>query len=244
MYNNISIIGSTGTIGSALTHQLAQLYPSSHISAFSRKNLDGDNQNHPKHSNVRPYNIEYVEESIKEAAYIASHENKLDLIVVTTGVLHSEGIKPEKSLKDLSAANLQHIYEANTILPTLIAKHFIPCLNRNRRSCFAVLSARVGSISDNHSGGWYSYRASKAALNMIIKTASIETRRTHPESVIVGLHPGTVDSQLSKPFQRNVPKDKLFTAQHSARCLINVLNTLSPNQSGKIIAWDGKEITP
>ena len=107
---------------------------------------------------------------------------------------------------------------------------------------FAALSARVGSIQDNQLGGWHAYRASKAALNMLLKTLSIELARRNPTALCVGLHPGTVDTRLSEPFQRGVPEGKLFSPRRSARCLLNVLDRLSPEQSGQVFAWDGQPI--
>lgn len=164
----------------------------------------------------------------------------LKLILVAIGTLHrDDGTGPEKSWRDLSSDNMAEIFAANTIAPSLVAKHFLPLLPRNERSVFAALSARVGSISDNQLGGWYSYRASKAALNQIIKTASIELARTKPNAICLGLHPGTVDTDLSKPFQANVSEGKLFTPEISASHLLNVISNATPAQSGSLLAWDG-----
>ena len=175
---------------------------------------------------------------------IASKDALLDMVIVATGILHEGEMMPEKSLKDLNAEKFHRLFEVNTIAPILIAKHFLPKLNRETRSIFAALSARVGSISDNHLGGWYSYRASKAALNMVIKNLAIEISRSNKKAIIVGLHPGTVDSNLSKPFQRNVPQRKLFKSEYSTQKLLEVLANLTSKQSGKCFAWDGKEILP
>lgn len=149
---------------------------------------------------------------------------------------------PEKTWRDLSGEAMARVFATNTIAPSLIAKHFLPLLPRSGRSVFAVLSARVGSISDNRLGGWYSYRASKAALNQIIKTASIELARTRPEAICLGLHPGTVDTTLSKPFQTNVARGKLFTPQMSASYLLEVIGNAAPVQSGSLLAWDGSVV--
>ena len=132
----------------------------------------------------------------------------------------------------------------NTIGPTLIGKYFIPYLRKDEKSVFAFLSARVGSISENKLGGWYSYRASKTALNQIIKNFSIEIKRTNKNAIFVGLQPGTVKSFLSKPFERNVKEDNLFTPEYSAEKLLQVINDLSPDDSGKFFAWNGEEIQP
>lgn len=184
------------------------------------------------------------ESSIAKAASIASQDMLLDLVLVTTGILHDREIMPERSLQELSSEKFHHLFKANTILPALAAKHFLPKLTKDRRSIFAAISARVGSISDNRLGGWYAYRASKAALNMVIKSASIEMRRRSKQAFVVGLHPGTVDSKLSKPFQNHVPGSMLFTPEYSAKCLLSVLNQLNEGDSGKCFAWDGKEVEP
>ena len=239
MFKNIAIIGASGAIGIAFTEQLSALYAGATIHVFSRNELK------PSANNTINYVIDYKNEaSIETAASVASKESPLDMVIVATGMLHVDGIMPEKALRELSAEKFHYLFEVNTILPALIAKHFLPNLNRNNRSIFAALSARVGSISDNQLGGWYAYRASKAALNMIIKNAAIEIGRRNKKSIIVGLHPGTVDSSLSKPFQGNVPDGKLFTADFSVKKLLEVLENLSPEHSGRCFAWDGKEVEP
>ena len=239
MGKNIAIIGTSGAIGSSLTLQLYKLYPDATIHSFSRQ----------KPAIVLPdliFNkMDYQNEtSIENSALIASRVNPLDIVIVATGILHSGDLMPEKSLKELSAQKFKLLFEVNTIAPALIAKHFLPKLNRENLSIFAAISARVGSISDNYLGGWYAYRASKSALNMIIKNAAIEIGRRNKNAVIVGLHPGTVDSKLSKPFQGNIPDNKLFTPEYSAQKLLEVISTLKPRQSGKCWAWDGTEVEP
>lgn len=227
---NISILGASGAIGRALTKLLSEKYPNASMFAFSRNG---------QHS------IDYSrEDSIAKAAELATEEKPLDLVIVANGILHEDSLMPEKSLRDLSAEKFHRIFEVNTITPALISKYFLPKLNKEHPSIFAALSARVGSISDNHLGGWYAYRASKAALNMIIKNTAIEVGRSNKHAMIVGLHPGTVDSYLSKPFQGNVASGKLFTPDYSAEKLLEVLENLSPAQTGKCFAWDGKEVLP
>ena len=132
----------------------------------------------------------------------------------------------------------------NTIGPTLVGKYFIPLLQKSSKSTFAFLSARVGSITDNKIGGWYSYRASKTALNQIIKNFSIEVKRSNPEAIFVGLQPGTVKSYLSKPFEKNVKSNSLFTPDYSAKKLLEVIANLDIEDTGKIFAWNGEEIQP
>ncbi len=227
---NIAILGASGAIGSAFTKLLYEKYPNASLFAFYRNGA---------------HSIDYSSEySLAEAAEIATKEKSLDLVIVANGILHDEQLMPEKSLRDLSAEKFHRIFEVNTITPALIAKHFLPKLNKEQPSIFAALSARVGSISDNQLGGWHAYRASKAALNMIIKNAAIEVGRRNKQAIIVGLHPGTVDSDLSKPFQGNVADGKLFTPEYSVEKLLEVLKNLSPEQTGKCFAWDGKEILP
>ena len=236
MYHTIAVIGNSGAIGGAFIAELLKLYPQAVIHTFSRHDEERDNH----------HVIDYADEkTIESAAHNASQNKPFDLIVVATGILKIEpDIEPEKSLRDLSAQKFETIFAANTIFPALIAKHFLSHLNKESRAVFAVLSARVGSISDNRLGGWYAYRSSKSALNMIIKNASIEIGRRLPHAIIVSLHPGTVDSNLSKPFQGQVSKDKLFTPEYSAKKLIDVVNQLTPSDSGKCFAWDGQEIAP
>jgi len=233
----IAIIGASGTIGKAFVKHFLQNKQVEELYLFSRSEIDFEDSR-IIHNFV---DIE-DEESIKKSANIVSTNTKLDLIIVTTGILNTQNILPEKSLKDLSQDKFFKLYNINTIGPALIAKYFISKLNHNSKSIFAVLSARVGSISDNYLGGWYSYRCSKAALNMLIKNISIEISRKHPYPIIVGLHPGTVDSKLSSRFISNVRQDKIFTADYAVTKMIMVLLSLSNEDTGKLFAWDGKEI--
>jgi len=220
-----------------LLNQLAGQQQNADIHAFSRGIAASP------HGNVSHHQIDYTDESsIAGAAAIASAAAPLDLVLVTTGLLHDQDIMPEKSLGDLSSTKFQRLFAANTILPALLAKHFLPRIVTDKRAIFAAVSARVGSISDNRLGGWYAYRASKAALNMVIKNAAIEIGRRYKQAVIVGLHPGTVDSSLSKPFQGNVPEGKLFTPEFSAKKLLLVLDGLAAKDSGRCFAWDGSEV--
>ena len=239
MLKNIVIIGSAGALGNALTTQVSLSNPDAVIHAFSRK------ESLAELKNISTHVIDYGSEiSIESAALLASEDGPIDLLIIATGILHDGEFTPEKSLKELSAEKLQYFFTANTILPAIVAKHFTPHLNKTEQSIFAVLSARAGSISDNGMGGWYSYRASKAALNMIIKNVSIEVGRRNKKAIIVGLHPGTVDSNLSKPFKKNVPEGQLFTPDYSALKLLDVLFDLMPKDSGNFFAWDGEEIDP
>lgn len=159
------------------------------------------------------------------------------------GVLHTEqGIQPEKTWRHLNLEQMQQVFAINAFGPALLSKHIIPLMPRTNRAIFASVSARVGSISDNHIGGWYSYRASKAAHNMLIKTISIEAQRKRKELICVSLHPGTVDTALSQPYTKRYDPKKLFTPQQSCDYLSAVLQQLSPTDTGSFFAWDGQPI--
>jgi NAD(P)-dependent dehydrogenase (short-subunit alcohol dehydrogenase family) len=159
--------------------------------------------------------------------------------------LHNDDlVYPEKSIRDISADKLKKVLMVNTVGPTLIGKYFIPFLNKDNKNVFAFLSARVGSISENKLGGWYSYRASKTALNQIVKNFSIEIKRSNPNSIFTVLQPGTVKSNLSKPFEKNVQPDQLFSPDYSAQRMLDVIDRLTPDDSGKFYAWNGEEIQP
>jgi len=165
----------------------------------------------------------------------------LHLVISTLGTLHQDGAKAEKSLAQLDLAGLQASFASNAFAPILLLKHLLPLL-RKAPATFAALSARVGSIGDNRLGGWYSYRASKAALNQLLHTASIELRRLNPSATVLALHPGTTDTELSRPFQGNVPPGKLFDPGFTAHCVIQQVATLGPSDSGGFWAWDGQAI--
>lgn len=180
--------------------------------------------------------------SVRETCRAVAEPGPPDLVVIASGILHEEGIAPEKSLRDLEAVRLQRLFAVNTVLPAMIVSHLAPQMHRRRPYTIAALSARVGSISDNRLGGWYAYRASKAALNMIIRTASIELARRNPQSIIVGLHPGTVDSALSRPFRKSVPEVKLFSPEFAAGKLLDVIAGLQPSDSGGCFDWAGEAI--
>ena len=236
---NAVIIGSSGAIGKALVEAASASGDYQKIYALSRKTVKFESSKVYSH----PINLE-SEESISNASEHLSKRGSIDLLIMATGMLHDVDVKPEKSLRDISAEKLQKVFMINTAGPALIAKYFFPLLRRDSRSIAAILSARVASITDNRLGGWYSYRASKAALNMIIKNSAIEMARRNPKTIIVGLHPGTVDSNLSKPFQRGVPEGKLFTPEFSATSLMSVLLSLNQEVTGKCFAWNGLEIPP
>ena len=233
----VIIVGSTGGIGKAFIDTLCDTQQVSQIYALSRQ---GKSHPSPKVANLT---FDFTDETSIEAAAEALRETgPFDLCIIATGLLQGEGIAPEKNMRAMSLKAFQQSFMTNTFGPAVTAKHFLPLMRRDRKAVLAALSARVGSISDNRMGGWYAYRASKAALNMVLKTLSIEFGRRFKDTIIIGLHPGTVDTDLSKPFQRNVAEGKLFTPQYSASKLLTVIDQVQAKDSGLLFAWDGKEI--
>jgi NAD(P)-dependent dehydrogenase (short-subunit alcohol dehydrogenase family) len=182
------------------------------------------------------------EDSIKACALRLQSEGFFDAIFVATGILHTPTIQPEKNIKQLNQDNLHTLFQVNAIGPIMVLKHFSGFFDPQKRGVFAAISAHVGSISDNKLGGWYGYRSSKTALNMFLKTASIELRRTHKELIVASIHPGTVDTPLSRPFHANIPKEKLLTPEAAAHQLIELLEKLTPQDSGNFLNWDGSKI--
>ena len=234
---NVAIIGASGGIGTALANDLSKCASVAMVCRLSRSA-----GNNPDLGSVH---IDLEDErSIEEAAVILKAAVvSLDIVIVATGLLHEpHGLQPEKSWQMLDGVAMEKAFRVNAIGPAIVARHFLPLLACGRKTAFAALSARVGSIEDNRLGGWYGYRASKAALNMLIKTLSIELARRNPDAICVGLHPGTVDTGLSRPFQRGVPTEFLFTPAISARHLLNTLDRLTVADSGLAYAWDGSRI--
>ncbi|HEX2942382.1 MAG TPA: SDR family NAD(P)-dependent oxidoreductase [Rhodopila sp.] len=229
------VVGAAGGIGRALAEAMAGDPAYGVVAALSRRRPAGwDGLWLP---------VDTLDEaSLAEAAASLRDAGELTRIVVATGRLHGPGMAPEKSMRALSQDALAELFAVNAIGPALVGKHLLPLTPRDRPSLFAALSARVGSIGDNHLGGWYGYRASKAALNMLVRTLAIEHRRTRPLGVCVALHPGTVNTALSAPFQAGVPANKLFTPAQSAAALLRVMDALGPDADGGFFAWDGAAI--
>ncbi|MCY7399092.1 MAG: SDR family NAD(P)-dependent oxidoreductase [Sphingomonas bacterium] len=222
------VIGASGGIGGALADALeARGADVIRLSRSSDPPLDLDDDG-----------------SIAAAAAALADRAPFDLILIATGLLHGPGVSPEKSYRQIEGAAFDRLFRVNATGPALVMRHFLPLLARDRRSVMAALSARVGSIGDNRLGGWVGYRSAKAALNQIIRTLAIELARSHPNAILAGLHPGTVDTGLSAPFQRNVAADKLFTPEESAARLIEVIDGLVQADSGGCFDFAGKPIAP
>lgn len=218
------VIGATGAIGSAMVELLSASPRCGSVQGLHR-------HSHPPIDFAR-------EDSVAEAARQLAAGPKFSLIINAAGILHSDEFMPEKRLADLHYAQMRATFEANTFGPALVLRHFSSLL-AGERAIMAMLSARVGSIGDNRLGGWYSYRASKTALNMLVKTAAIEVARTQPAAVLVALHPGTVASRLSQPFRG---QEIGRPAVDAARDMLHVLDSLDPASSGKFCAYDGSGV--
>ncbi|CAN5478132.1 SDR family oxidoreductase [soil metagenome] len=226
------VIGATGGIGAAIVTALREEDAFAPVHGLARSTPGDD------HIDLED------EASIAAAAERIARGPTPGLVIVATGLLHDEGHGPEKTLRDLDPAWLARAFAVNAIGPALVAKHFLPLMPRTGRSVLAMLSARVGSISDNKLGGWYGYRASKAALNMLVRTLAIEEKRRNGRAILVALHPGTVDTNLSRPFQGNVRPGTLFTPDRAALQLLDTIDALRPPDSGKLFDYEGNEIVP
>lgn len=223
------VFGASGGIGSALTAELRAHPAFSIVSGYSRSG-----------STALDLDVESTIEAV--AAEVQQCGADVRLLINATGVLEGDGCVAEKSWRQLNPAAMSRAFAVNAIGPALLAKHFFPLLPRQGKCIFVTLSARVGSIGDNRLGGWYSYRASKAALNQIVRTAAIELRRIRPEAACVALHPGTVDTRLSARFAK--PGLEIQTPDAAAKRIIALIDTLTPaasgefiDQRGRVVAW-------
>lgn len=232
------VVGVTGGVGAAVAAVLAAREPDSALVGFGRRRpagwVDGETSAFFEVDVTREVEVAWAAEG-------AARLGALRRVVVATGLLHAPGVAPEKSMRAMDPEAMARLFAVNAVGPAMVAKHLMPRMPKDRLAVFAALSARVGSISDNRLGGWYGYRASKAALNMVIATLAIEHRRTHPLGVCVALHPGTVDTALSAPFGRGGGKPRLSPDQ-SARALVDVIDGLGPQDTGRFLAWDGSSI--
>ena len=217
------VIGASGALGTAFCELLKQDPRCAGVRALGRHTV-------PELDLERP-------ETIANAATELAAEAPYQLIVHAAGLLHRDRIKPEKSFSAIESEALQAVFQVNTLGPALVLRHFLPLLEP--RGAMAMLSAKVGSIGDNRLGGWYAYRASKAALNMLIKTAAIELARTRPQSRLLSLHPGTVVSGLSQPFRGAT---NARPADVAAAQLLTLIDQLTPADSGHFFAYDGERL--
>ena len=219
------VIGATGGIGAALLRQLQDSPNFARVLGLSRSSQPA---------------LDLLDETSMASAaqHITSLGLDLRLVIDATGYLHGDGHQPEKSWQQLDPAAMARSFALNAIGPALLMKHFLPLLPRKGKAVFATLSAKVGSIGDNRLGGWYSYRASKAALNQLAHTAAIELRRSHPEAVCVALHPGTVSSALSAPFAKTGLS--VQSPSDAAKKLLNTIEKIDSNESGGFLNQTGE----
>lgn len=232
---NILIAGGSGGIGGAFVEALATRPGVDKIIATCNRHASA-----VEHAKVIWHRLDLTDEDAIEGW--AAELDEIDWLINAAGILHTRVQGPEKSIRQIDPAFFLKNMSINALPALLLAKHLHGKFRHGRPAVFATVSAKVGSIEDNRLGGWFSYRASKAALNMSIKTLAIEWRRTLPNVAVVALHPGTTDTALSKPFQRNVPHGQLFTPENSVNCMLRVLENLRPAHSGEFLAFDGERL--
>lgn len=244
---NILIWGGGRGIGLALVKRLITDYPGSFIHATYRDSsrakglLDIESENK---ENLEIHRIDFLKEEhlTALAENFRARQIQFDLIINCVGFLHDEDSVPEKSLSYLSREQMLKSFEVNTVVTGLLARYLVPLISKENCSVFASLSAKVGSISDNKIGGWYSYRASKAALNMLLKTISIELKRKRYPSIVLSIHPGTTETDLSRPFISNT-NYKIHSPDESATNILSTIQGTTVEDSGSFFSWDG-EVLP
>jgi NAD(P)-dependent dehydrogenase (short-subunit alcohol dehydrogenase family) len=250
MSQRIALIqGASRGIGLALVAQLLSDGDFDHVYATSRSATSADALRELAVSfpgRLTLLSVDVTNEaSIADAAATVQHTHaEMHLLMNVAGILHDDsvGMHPEKRLSDIQPEFIARAFAVNATGPLLMIKHFSPLLRHRERSVVANVSARVGSIGDNALGGWYGYRASKAAQNMFTRTAAIELKRRGPGNICVAIHPGTVETDLSAPFSGNVAPEKLFSPELAAQQLLTVLGGLTPEHTGGFFAWDGAPI--
>ncbi len=244
---NTLIVGASQGIGFGFVRSLLQQDHFSNIYATYRNretarelfNLEQEYGDRLTCLQVDITNEPQIAAAVKQ---IQESVQQLHLVIYCVGVLHGENLAPEKSLKQIDPEKLIYSFQVNSIGAVLLAKHLMPLFRKTEYSIFASISAKVGSIGDNRLGGWYGYRASKAALNMFLKTTAIEYSRRCPKTIVVALHPGTTDTRLSQPFQKNVPPGKLFPVEKTVNLLSQVIDSLQQKDSGEFFSWDGSPL--
>jgi len=237
MKKNILIAGASGGIGKEFTKLYCDDPNVEKVIALSRKMNNIDN---PK---IQFIEVDYSREETFDNLNDILQLESISTIIIATGILHTDQIKPEKSIAGVDLVTLQKVFQVNVFGPTLLVKKLLPLIKKSKGVKIVFLSARVGSISDNSLGGWHSYRSSKSALNMMISNLSIELQRIDKAHVVIGVHPGTVQSQLSEPFLKNV-KHNIFSPKESVGLLSKVISDIDQKDSGKCFDFSGKIIAP
>lgn len=240
------VVGGNRGIGLGFVHQLLQNDRFHQIFATYRTGSNSSEllQLAQQHSTLQCMPMDLTDEAQIESgmAQLKAVGPRLHFVINCVGFLHDGPITPEKALRQLQPENLMRYFQVNSIGAALLAKHLLPLLNHQHPNVFATISAKIGSIEDNRLGGWYGYRASKAALNMFLKTAAIEYSRRSKHTAIVLLHPGTTDTRLSEPFQRGVPPEKLFPVEKTVELLMQVLEQVTIDDNGSFFSWDGSRL--
>jgi NAD(P)-dependent dehydrogenase (short-subunit alcohol dehydrogenase family) len=239
---NALVVGASQGIGLEFVRQLLTEHHPEHLFATYRTPDSALLQIQDPRLHCFPVDITQENEIARLAEQLSALTPHLHLMINCAGILHEDPLKPEKSLRQINTEQLMRYFKVNSVGSVLLAKHLQPFFRHAERSVFAAISAKVGSIGDNHLGGWYGYRASKAALNMLMRTTAIEYKRTCPRTIVALLHPGTTDTRLSEPFQRTVAPDKLFSVDRTVRQLLNVMDNLTETDSGQFFSWDGSPL--
>ena len=237
MKKNILIAGSTGAIGMEFTRFYSDDPNVEKIVTLSRKKNDSI------HKKIQSIEVDYNKEETFENLEKILELESISTIIIATGILHTDQIKPEKSIDGIKFESLKKVFQANVFGPILLVKKLMPLIKKSQGVKIVFLTARVGSISDNELGGWYSYRSSKSALNMMISNLSIELGRANKEHIAIGIHPGTVKSNLSEPFLKHV-KHNIFSPRESVELMTQVISKISQKDSGKCFDFSGKVIEP
>jgi NAD(P)-dependent dehydrogenase (short-subunit alcohol dehydrogenase family) len=241
------VVGANRGIGLALVRTLLETDDVKRVIATHRPDaglneLNELSSRYPGRLDLQVLDFETKDSLEAFSGYLARQEHPVDLAIHAAGILHEGNVEPEKSFVHCDTGNLRRIFEVNSIGPLMVAQALLKAQPRKHAFTFAALSAMVGSIGDNRLGGWYGYRASKSALNQFIKTLSIECSNRFPNAAIVAIHPGTTDTDLSRPFQRGVKPGKLYTPDQTASRILSVLHSLGPDDSGRFLNWDAGQI--
>ncbi|MBM6551429.1 SDR family NAD(P)-dependent oxidoreductase [Marinomonas ostreistagni] len=230
------VVGAGSSIAQALIEQLIAAEDCHQILAISRQQTF-------QHSKISTINCTYDEASIEQTCAQLSVDYPVTKVFICQGILHQDELQPERKIESINAHNMLKVFTANTVTPSLWLKNLTPLLKSDQPCKVALFSARIGSISDNQIGGWYSYRASKAALNMMVQTFSVELARRAKNVKLLAFHPGTTDTPLSEPFQRSVPEGKLFSPEFVASQLLSLLEKLEVDGKASYMDWNHQPIT-
>lgn len=241
------VVGASRGIGLALAaaqldNEAVETVICTHRDESDMGALEALREQHGKRIRLHPLDVANADSIERFADFLSDWKDGIDLAIQATGILHEGALAPEKSLAQCNPNDLARMFQVNSIGPLMVARAIMPNQPRKKRFVLAVLSAMVGSIGDNRLGGWYGYRASKAALNQFVRTLSNECRISHPDASIIAMHPGTTDTDLSQPFQRNIEPGLLYTPERTASRILAVIDGVGKADSGRFLNWDGSEI--